>query len=84
MSVTVSAFAGLSEDQLRANLATAQQALFDLSTGGKPIEVFYQAADAQRRVTYKATDVATLRALIAELQRALGMVPNRRAFGVRF
>jgi hypothetical protein len=84
MSGSVSAFGGLAPAVISANLLLAQQALLDLSLGKQVTQVTYEMGDGKRGVTYKATDIGTLRALIAELQRALGLQPSRRALGVRF
>lgn len=82
MSQTTSAFAGMSQDQLRAVLATAQTALIDLVTGGKPVMVTYVQGDGTRSVSYARTDELKLRNLIRELSGALGLLRPRRALRV--
>jgi len=84
MSGTVNAFSGLAPALLSANLAAAQQALLELMLGKQVVQVTYEMGDGKRSVSYRGADAGTIRALIAELQRALGQQPTRRALGVRF
>lgn len=80
---TTGAFAGMSIAQLTATRATAQQALIDLLTGGKPVTVSYGNGEGQRMVTYTRTNEAALRNLIRDLNEALGL-SGRRALAVTF
>ena len=77
------AFAGMSQAQLLALRVTAQTALIDLISGGKPVTVSYGNGEGQRMVTYTRTNEASLRNLIRELNAALGG-RQRRGVGVRF
>lgn len=88
MSATISpptsgTFAGMTEAQMRAALATCQTALVDLTTGGKPISVSYSQGDGQRMVVYGKANEQGLRNLIRELNAALGQ-GGRRAVAVAF
>lgn len=80
---TTGTFAGMSEAQLRAAQVQAQQALIDLLTGSKPVQVSYSQGEGTRAVTFGRTDESKLRQLIAELNAALGQ-GRRRAIGVGF
>lgn len=80
----MSAFAGMSTPQLQQALLDSQLALIALVTGGKPQVVAYGNGEGQRAVTYTRTNEAQLRAMIRELQTAMGTGPRRRAIGVRF
>ncbi|NHN83656.1 phage head-tail adapter protein [Acetobacter musti] len=73
-----SILAGMTPDQLRAALASAQSALIQLQTGGKPVSVSYAQGDGSRSVTYTQASIAGLTALIMQLQRQLG-IGRRRA-----
>ncbi len=71
--------AGMTDDQLRAWLASAQQAYFDFMTGGKPVEVTYTQGDGQKSVTYNKANIAGLTMLIKQIQIQLGIVSGRTA-----
>ncbi|WP_368040891.1 gpW family head-tail joining protein [Acetobacter estunensis] len=73
-----SILAGMSRDQLQAALASAQNALMQLTTGGKPVSVSYAQGDGSRSVTYTAASIPSLTALIMQIQRQLG-IGRRRA-----
>ncbi|BCF88681.1 MULTISPECIES: gpW family head-tail joining protein [Paraburkholderia] len=77
-----SPYYGMSDAQLQAALAQAQQALIDLRTGEKAVTVSYAQGDGSRSVTFQQTSMANLRMLIAELQQALnpGVCINRRRY----
>jgi hypothetical protein len=82
---TGGSFAGMSQTALQAALASAQQALIDLSAGVKEATVSYGMGGETRSVTYSRTKVEDVRRLIQELQRALGMPAGRRgAIAVNF
>lgn len=76
-------FAGMSRDQVLAARATAQAALLQLATGGKPVSVSYAQGDGSKSVTFAPADEGRLRQLIAHLNGLLGQ-GARRAIGVRF
>ena len=85
MSATTSGvFAGLSQDALRANLASAQGALHQLLTGAKVVQAEFAMGDGSRKVTYNSASTTQLRGYIGELQRLLGIASPRRAVGLRF
>lgn len=77
----MSVFAGLSNDQLRAALASAQSALVDLQTGKAIASLSYTQGDGSRSVTRRVTTVAEVTQLILQLQRALGIGRRRRMIG---
>jgi hypothetical protein len=68
---------------LQARLAEAEAALHRLSTGSHAEEIRYAAGAASRSVRYTATNLAELRAYIADLRRQLGQPTRRRAIGIR-
>lgn len=74
---------GVAPATLQIWLGQAQQALQDLTTGGKPVTVSYAQGQGQRSVTYNRTNTADLRAWIGELQSALGN-GRRRGVGIVF
>ncbi len=57
-------------DQLTAWLALAEQAEFDLVTGGRAVTV---SSGSGRSVTYAQADLGKLQAYIASLRRQLGI-----------
>lgn len=73
-----SLFAGMSQQQLQAALASCQQAYIDLQSGGKVASVSYAQGDGSRAVTYTQANMAALAALIKQLQQQLGMPGVRR------
>lgn len=83
-SVIPPEFAGVDPTTLQSWLSAAQQALQDLTVGGKPQVVSYAQGDGTKSVTYTAADVSRLEQRIRQLARALGLVGRRRAIGVRF
>ncbi|MDQ2763997.1 MAG: phage head-tail adapter protein [Pseudomonadota bacterium] len=80
----MSAFAGMPADQLRAALSSAQAALIDLQTGKAYSSLSYTQGDGAKSVTKRVTSVAEVTALIAQLQRALGIGGRRRMIGFVF
>jgi RNA polymerase-interacting CarD/CdnL/TRCF family regulator len=76
-------FAGMTVPQLQALLTQAQLALGNLLTGASVVTVSYNAGEGGRSVTYRAANESALRALIQELQAALGLT-KRRAIAVAF
>ncbi|SIT43679.1 conserved hypothetical protein [Paraburkholderia piptadeniae] len=77
-----SPYYGMSDAQLQAALASAQQAYLDLRTGQQAVTVAYTQGDGSRSVTFQQTNIANLRMLIAELQQALnpGVCINKRRY----
>lgn len=73
-----SLLAGMPTDQLRKNLADAQQAYVDLSTGSKGESYAYTQGDGSKSVTYTRGNLAHLAALIQTLQAQLGIVARPR------
>ncbi len=80
----MSAFSGMPQDQLRAALASAQSALIDLQTGKAYSSLSYTQGDGAKSVTKRVTSVGEVTALIAQLQRALGIGGRRRMIGFVF
>ncbi|WP_176330998.1 gpW family head-tail joining protein [Burkholderia vietnamiensis] len=62
---------GMTDAQLQAALAAAQEAYLDLRSGNKAVTVSYAQGDGSRSVTFQSTNVAAVRMFIAELQAAL-------------
>lgn len=78
-----SLLAGRSTSALQADLAAAQQAYIDLSTGAKGVTYSYSQGDGARAVTYSQANIADLAALIISLQFQL-KVPGSGRRPVRF
>lgn len=62
---------GMTDAQLQAALASAQQAYIDLRTGEKAVTVAYAQGDGSRSVTFQTTNLAAVRMFIRDLQAAL-------------
>lgn len=77
-------FIGVDPSTLQSWLTASQQALQDLSTGGKPVTLSYAQGDGTKSVTYTPAQISLLEQRIRNLARALGLVGPRRAIGVRF
>lgn len=77
-------FIGVSEATLQGWLSDLQQALQDLTIGGKPQTLSYAQGDGQKAVTYTPADQARIEQRIRSIAAALGLVPPRRAIAVRF
>lgn len=75
---STSLLAGRSTAQLQADLAAAQQAYIDLSTGAKGESFSYAQGDGSRSVTYTRANLPALAALIRLLQQQLGIVRQGR------
>ena len=73
-----SILAGRSPAQLQADLAAAQQAYIDLSTGAKGESFSYTQGDGAKSVTYTRANLPALVALIRELQAQLGLIRRPR------
>lgn len=71
-------FTGMTQQQLQAALATAQQAYIDLLTGNKGVSFSYSQGDGSKTVSYKPADAGALAALIRELQQASGLIVRAR------
>lgn len=80
----MSVFDGMTQVQLRAALASAQAALIDLQTGKAYSTLSYAQGDGSKSVSKRVTNVGELTALIAQLQRALGIGGRRRRIGFVF
>lgn len=75
---STSLLAGRDTAQLQADLAAAQQAYIDLSTGQKGESYSYTQGDGSKAVTYTRANLAQLAALIRTLQMQLGIVCRGR------
>lgn len=75
---TGSVLAGLSTEQLQANLAAAQAAYTALMTGKQVATASYAQGDGSQTVSYRATDVGNLTAFIRLLQAQLGLICRPR------
>lgn len=71
-------FTGMTQPQLVAALAAAQQAYIDLLTGNKGVTFSYTQGDGAKSVTYKPAEAGALAALIRELQQASGLIGRAR------
>ena len=80
----MSVFDGMSTDQLRAALASAQTALIDLQLGKANVSLSYSQRDSSKSVTKRVATVAEVTALIAQLQQMLGIGRRRRAMSFVF
>jgi hypothetical protein len=69
---------GMSQQQLQAALQQAQAAYLALSMGQQVATASYAMAEGSQTVSYRATDIATLTALIRQLQAALGIATSAR------
>lgn len=76
-------WSGMSREQLKQNLATAQQAYHDVLTGNKPVSVSYSQETGAKSVTYTQANLQQLLGYITSLQSALG-ISRRRAARVIF
>ena len=70
--------AGISNADLQAQLAAAQQAYLELSSGSKVVTVSYAQGAGSRAVTYQQTDLGALQVLIRSLQQQLGIIGRAR------
>jgi hypothetical protein len=73
-----SLLAGRDIATLQADLAAAQQAYVDLSTGAKGESYSYTQGDGSKSVTYTRGNLQQLAALIQMLQAQLGIVQRPR------
>jgi hypothetical protein len=69
---------GVPDDTIRAWLLACQQAIQDLTVGGKVQTAAYTQGDGSKSVTYTAADLAALRMRAQMLAQALGLVERRR------
>jgi hypothetical protein len=69
---------GIPTATLQQWLLDSQQAMHDLMTGSKVVQVAYQQGDGQKMVTYKHPDISMLRGYIQELKAQLGITCGRR------
>ncbi|KLU15122.1 MULTISPECIES: gpW family head-tail joining protein [Xenorhabdus] len=70
---------GMSREQLKAALETAQSAYIELATGNKGVSFSYTQGDGTRSVSYQPTDLGHLLALIQMIQAQLGISTRRPA-----
>ena len=77
-------FAGLTQAQLQAYLASAQDAYMKLSTGAQIASAGYSQGDGAKNVSYRQADIGQLTALILQIQQALGMGRARRPIRYTF
>jgi hypothetical protein len=75
----VGLLAGMPTAQLQSNLAAAQQAYLELSTGSKVANATYAQGAGSRSVTYSPADMAAVQVLIRTLQMELGFIDRARA-----
>ncbi|MDA8230159.1 MAG: gpW family head-tail joining protein [Magnetospirillum sp.] len=73
-----SILAGRAAAQLQADLAAAQQAYIDLTTGAKGESYSYTQGDGAKSVTYTRANLPALVAAIRELQAQLGLIRRPR------
>ena len=78
-----SPLAGMTQDQLKAALASAQKAYVDLMTGQRGVEFSYAQGDGSRSVKYEKIDQQMLEQFIEMLKMQLGL-PVQRRRPVRF
>lgn len=65
---------GMSTADMQSRLAALQGAYFDLMAGGQVATATYNQGDGTKSVTFRQTDIATIRRAILELQMALGLI----------
>ena len=70
---------GIEDATLQAWLTAVQQAIQDLTIGGKAYVVSYAQGDGSKGVTYTQADVGALRMRARMLAAALGLANPRRA-----
>lgn len=73
-----SILAGMNTGVLQANLAAAQQAYLDLSTGAKGESYSYTQGDGSKSVTYTRANLGALVQAIQLMQAQLGIVRRPR------
>ncbi|MCP9269872.1 gpW family protein [Xenorhabdus sp. XENO-1] len=83
MRQRTSLLTGMSREQLKAALSTAQSAYIELSTGTKGVSFSYTQGDGTRSVSYQQTSLGDLLALIQAIQTELG-ITTRRPIRVRY
>lgn len=70
--------AGLTDAQMQTWLTATQQAIQDLTVGGKVETMAYAQGDGSRSATYTRAALPALRARAQMLAQALGLVERRR------
>jgi hypothetical protein len=75
----VSLLAGRPVLQLQSDLAAAQTAYVELSSGSKVVSASYAQGAGSRTVSYTPADMGALQILIRSLQQQLGIVQRARA-----
>lgn len=78
-SPAVSLLAGRPVAQLQSDLAAAQQAYIELSTGAKVANATYAQGAGSRSVSYSQADIGAVQVLIRTLQQQLGITERARA-----
>lgn len=73
-----SVLSGMTQAQLQAALAQAQQAYTDLMTGAKVVDVNYTQGDGSKHVRFTEANVQNLVAFIAELRAQMGQTRRAR------
>jgi len=76
---SVGLLAGRPVAQLQVDLAAAQNAYVELSTGAKVVSASYAQGAGSRTVSYTPADMGALQNLIRSLQQQLGITPRARA-----
>ncbi|WP_232341274.1 gpW family protein [Burkholderia pseudomallei] len=74
----LSVLAGMTQTQLQAALAAAQQAYTDLMTGQKVVDVSYAQGDGNKHVRFTEANVQNLVAFISEIRTQLGLQHRAR------
>jgi hypothetical protein len=69
---------GVADDTLRLWLTQAQQAIQDLTTGGKVQSASYAQNAGSKAVAYTRADLPALYRRVQTLSQALGLVERRR------
>jgi hypothetical protein len=77
-------FIGVTPATLQQWLTDCQQALQDLTVGGKAQALSYAQGDGTKAVTLTPAQIPYLEQRIRNLARALRLAGPRRAIGVRF
>jgi hypothetical protein len=75
---STSILAGRPTAQLQFDLAAAQQAYIELSSGARVVTAQYTQGDGQKQITYTQASLPNLVALIKELQAQLGLIRHGR------
>lgn len=74
----MSVFTGMPRTVLQANLAELQAAYISLAAGSKVESANYTQGDGSKSVTFSRANLGQLTALIAQLQKELGIIKHAR------